>query len=567
MVNSAAEAANSGWIRQITAFAELRPRLAIILVCLVAILPGFFTTPPLDRDESRYAQASRQMLETGDFVEIRFQGTARNKKPVGIYWMQAASATLFGGPDAPIWAFRIPSLLGAIAAALATWWAGIALFGRREALLAALLVGACLSAVVEAHIAKTDAFLLFTVVLAQGALARVYVNHKRGTLPPGWGVTTLFWVAQGVGLLIKGPITPMISVLAVLALVLWDRDIKWLARLRPLSGVIIAGVLAAPWLVAIWFATDGAFFAEAIGNDMGGKLVGGAERHGGLPGYHLLLLAVMFWPAAFAVWPAIRNAWDKRKVDAVRFCIAWIVPVWIVFELTPTKLPHYVLPTYPALALLTAAFLLHGDAQKHARWRKTGVALWALITAAIAIAASVLPYFFGGGVVWWLIPFSLLILWAAGIIAHEGWQTLAPRQTLRAVALGILTMGFVFQLALPQMQDLALAPRLAEAVRAVQPDETIATSSTGLTEPSLVFALGTNTRLTTARGAAEHLATTPGAIALIEERHEVRFLTRVLENGIVVESVDVVRGFNYSGGDWVEITLYRRLNPTGNQSE
>ncbi len=564
---TAAAAAMRDWTARLTAFATMRPRVAIILVCLLTMLPGFFTTPPLDRDESRYTQASRQMLETGDFVEIRFQDTARNKKPAGIYWMQAASATLFGGPEAPIWAYRIPSLLGAIGAALATWWAGLALFSRREALLAGLLVGACLSAVIEAHIAKTDAFLLFTVVLAQGALARVYVSHKRGTLPPGWGVTALFWIAQGAGLLIKGPITPMISGLSILMLMIWDRDVKWIARLRPISGAVIAAVLAAPWLIAIWLATDGAFFAEAIGNDMGGKLLGGAERHWGIPGYHILLLSVMFWPAAFAVWPAIRNAWSERRVDAVRFCIAWIVPAWIVFELTPTKLPHYVLPTYPALALLTAAFLLGAQSAAYAGWRKTGTVLWVLVTALLAIAGSILPYVFGDGVIWWLIPFSALILWTVWLVAREGWTTATPRATLRAVAVGIITMGFVFQLVLPQLQDLALSPRLAAAVRAAQPDANIAAASAGYTEPSLVFALGTNTVLTTPRGAAEHLAATPGAIALIEDRFQGRFLAHALENGIVVEAVGVVRGFNYSGGDRVEITLYRRLNPTGTRSQ
>ena len=99
-------------------------------VCSVAYrrpsLPGFFVIPPVDRDESRYAQASRQMMETGDLVEIRFQDEARNKKPAGIYWMQVASASLLGGPDeAPIWAYRIPSLLGAIGGA------GDLLGGRR----------------------------------------------------------------------------------------------------------------------------------------------------------------------------------------------------------------------------------------------------------------------------------------------------------------------------------------------------------------------------------------------------------------------------------------------------
>jgi hypothetical protein len=196
-MNESAQSAGNGPFSKAWRWAELRPRLAIVLVCLMALLPGFFVIPPVDRDESRYAQASRQMLETGDFVEIRFQDEARNKKPAGIYWMQVASATFFGGAQAPIWAYRIPSLLGAIGAALATFWVGAVLFDRRIALLGALLLGTCLSATFEGHIAKTDAMLLFTVVLAQGVMAHAYLSARRGEAAPGWGLTTLFWVAQG----------------------------------------------------------------------------------------------------------------------------------------------------------------------------------------------------------------------------------------------------------------------------------------------------------------------------------------------------------------------------------
>ncbi len=542
-------------------FAEVRPKLAIVLVCLFAMLPGFFTTPPLDRDESRYAQASRQMMETGDFVEIRFQDVARNKKPAGIYWLQVASASLFGGAEhAPIWAYRIPSLIGAIGAALATWWAGVALFNRRIALLGALFTATCLGLVVEGHIAKTDAMLLLTVVLSQGAMARAYLSARRGEDRPGWGVTTLFWVAQGVGLLIKGPITPMVSLLTFLALGLMDRDIKWGARLRPLSGIVIAALVAAPWFIAIWIATDGAFFAEAVGNDMGGKLFSGQERHGGVPGYHLALLSLMFWPASLFVWPALHNAWVTRKGDAVRFCLAWIVPIWLVFEFTSTKLPHYVLPTYPALALLVAAFVFDTDHKAPALLRKIGVSIWVLITIVLAVAAFVAPAFFGDGLFWLVIPLVLLIAYGTIRVGLSAWKGPSAEASLKAIVVGVLAMGVVFQLTLPALTDLALSPRLAIAVAAHQGPGNPATVSAGFTEPSLVFALGTATVLTNPEAAAEHLAQTPGAVALIVERFNERFLARADELGLEVEVRELVEGFNYSGGDELVISVYRAVD-------
>jgi len=550
-------AANGIWDR-VWSIADLRPRLAIMLVCLVAILPGFFTTPPLDRDESRYAQASRQMLETGDFVEIRFQDEARNKKPAGIYWMQTVTATLFGGADAaPIWAYRIPSLLGAIGAALLTWWAGCALFDRRVALLGALLAAVSLSAVVEGHIAKTDAMLLFTVVAAQGAMACVYLSARRGEARPGWAVTTIFWVAQGVGILIKGPITPMVSALTFLMLALWDRDIKWAARLRPVSGAVIAALIALPWLITIWIATGGAFFAEAVGNDMGGKLLSGQERHGGIPGYHLLLLSAMFWPAGLFLWPAIVRSWQERKADAVRFCIAWIIPTWLVFELTPTKLPHYVLPTYPALGLLVAAFLLSDRADAFSVLRRMGVSIWVLITLLLAVAAVATPAFYGNGTYWLIAPLAAVIAIAALYVGWQGWQRASRTTALQGIAVGLATMALVFQLTLPALTDLALSPRLAAAVERHQGAGDPVTASAGFSEPSLVFALGTETVLGSPETAAEHLAATPGAVALVTGERLERFRIRAAELRIQLDERETVEGYNYSGGDPLTIYVFR----------
>jgi 4-amino-4-deoxy-L-arabinose transferase-like glycosyltransferase len=112
----------------ISAFVGQNPVVALILIALLAWLPGFFTLPPLDRDEARFAQASKQMLETGDFVEIRLGDEARDQKPVGIYWLQAASTAVLsplvsaGDERNIIWTYRIPSLVGGFAALLLTFF-------------------------------------------------------------------------------------------------------------------------------------------------------------------------------------------------------------------------------------------------------------------------------------------------------------------------------------------------------------------------------------------------------------------------------------------------------------
>ena len=91
----------------------IRPYALLCLLCLILYAPGLAAIPPLDRDEARFAQATRQMLETGDFIRIRFQDEARNKKPIGIYWLQAAAVGAFSSPEsAAIWPYRVPSALG-----------------------------------------------------------------------------------------------------------------------------------------------------------------------------------------------------------------------------------------------------------------------------------------------------------------------------------------------------------------------------------------------------------------------------------------------------------------------
>src|ERR1700680_3656097 len=99
-----------------------RPYALLTALCLLLYLPGIAAIPPLDRDEARFAQATRQMLESGDFLRIRFQDEARNKKPAGIYWLQAAAVSAFSNPAATaIWPYRLPSLLGGGAAVVLTF--------------------------------------------------------------------------------------------------------------------------------------------------------------------------------------------------------------------------------------------------------------------------------------------------------------------------------------------------------------------------------------------------------------------------------------------------------------
>ena len=176
----------------------------LVVVTLFAFLPGFFHIPPVDRDEARFAQATKQMLETGDYVDIRFQDEARYKKPVGIYWLQAAvvdTAEALGVPKARTTHL---ALSHAFAARRARRRAADLLdarspsSARRGAVLAGLLMATSVLLGVEARLAKTDAVLLFTVVAAMGALARAYLPAtRRAQRRIGRGAwPAIFWTAM-----------------------------------------------------------------------------------------------------------------------------------------------------------------------------------------------------------------------------------------------------------------------------------------------------------------------------------------------------------------------------------
>src|SRR5581483_5616119 len=368
--------------------------VALLVLCgILLFLPGFFSIPPIDRDEARFAQATKQMVEGGDFVDIRFQDEVRYKKPVGIYWLQAAaveSAAKLGLPRAQvrIWLYRVPSLIGALGAVLLTYWTALAFVTRRGAVLAALMMAGSVLLGVEARLAKTDAMLLVSVVAAMGSLARVYLSWQRGeeASQPPWVWSAIFWTALAAGILLKGPLILMFVGLTILTLAVLDRSAAWLWWLRPVWGLIWTLVLVLPWFVAIFWRAGDTFFADSIGGDMLSKLAA-QESHGAPPGLYLLLFWVTFWPGAPLAAMASPAVWRARREPGAQFLLAWLVPSWIVFELVLTKLPHYVLPLYPAIAILTVGALERRVLSRS--WLKSGAAWWFLIPAVASLAAVV----------------------------------------------------------------------------------------------------------------------------------------------------------------------------------
>ncbi|MEE8417006.1 MAG: glycosyltransferase family 39 protein [Desulfobacterales bacterium] len=553
IIQSFLSSIESGW----------KPYVVLILLSCFYYLPGISSFPATDRDESRFAQASRQMLESGDFVDIRFQQTPRHKKPIGIYWLQAASAALtVGRESSSIWAYRLPSFIGATLAVLMTFFFGQALFSKKTALLGAAILSSSLLLTVEAHLAKTDAVLLSAIVLMQGALGKIYLGTQKNR-DTGMMAAMVFWAGCGLGILLKGPISFIIALMTLSTLMVSDKNCLLFHRLHPAKGLLLLLIMVLPWFIAISINTEGAFIKGALFSDLIPKLISGQESHGAPPGYYILLFSALFWPSSvYALW-AIWPSWKNRSNRSIRFCLAWIVPFWLMFEIIPTKLPHYVLPTFPAISLLTAHFILNPkewikyptNLSPIIKW--IPLTLWVAIGFTLCIGLTALPLILNQQL------FGESMLAVAGVFfifacTRHFWKT--GKFQLAAVC-GVVGGALVFAPAFSSIFTNLKGPWISQSVVSLvqkhNQNKNHVLASVGYREPSLVFLMGTETKLTTPAGAVQHLRENPeNGLALIGDKYESEFKKAAQQAKVDLVPLETIKGFNYSKGKWMVLRLF-----------
>ncbi|MEJ2227668.1 MAG: glycosyltransferase family 39 protein [Alphaproteobacteria bacterium] len=552
------------WTREHLAWLAEQPRLAaafLVLLCLALYLPGIATLPVTDRDEARFAQASKQMLETGNYVDIRFQENPRYKKPIGIYWLQSASVkTLSPGDFTQIWAYRVPSLLGIIVGVLLTWWAALPIFGRKNALLAAALLASALTLTMEARIAKSDAVLFACIVAMQGALARLYLLPSVGARS-----AALFWGALGAGVLIKGPVAPAIAALTIATLLIFDRDRSWLKNMRSRWGVPMMLAITLPWFIAIGIASKGAFFQQAIGEDFLAKLASGKEKHWGPPGFYFVLFWWSFWPAALVVPGGVaiwlwRNAKVHRKA---LFLLAWIIPFWIVLEAVPTKLPHYAMPLYPAIAMGAAWVLnimLEGQISR-LRSYTHAAALWLFVALAQAGFLAFLLVYFQIVPSVWEVLIALIFIAGALATAWAAWHGRFYAALATGAICAVLLYTAAFRMVVPSVDQVWISRQIAEVVTALRPCARAPVVSS-FREPSTVFLLGTHTALTSrknvlplAKKNALALPKLPGEMSPSDQLVVTDAETLKKDQSTKLPVLACIKGFNINGGKPVHLRV------------
>jgi len=513
------------------------------LVAILAGLPGLLALPILDRDEARFAQATAQMIEGGDYTAIRFQDRLREGAAPGAHWAQAVSVRAFSTVEArKVWAWRLPSLLGMALAAMACAWGASALFTPRVGGWAGVILGGSFIGSSLAGMATADALFMGASALALAAFARLYIA-ARGEKPARFRHRALFWTGIILAVLVKGPLILALGLLFATALFAADRKAPWLKSMGWGWGLIALAAIAGPWFVAVTVATDGNFWTVL------------SER-GGPIGAKTLAAPIMLFPAAGLLALAVPVAWKARDVSGVRLALAWLIPGWIVFELTPDRAIYETAPLYIAIAWLgAAAFEAKGAYGK--RTRLAG-ALLSVVSAAVL-----------AGICIWLMRFGAApraIVAAALFVAAGSLVALAILRNRHALLAGGLAAGVAAHMALagwmlPAQEALWPTREALEALEAngLDPRDGLAVgpvATAGYAEPSLVFALGADTETGGAEAAVRAIA--EGRPALIEASEEPAFQSEAARRRVNPQAVARINGFAWPRGAPVQLTLYRR---------
>ncbi len=377
--------------------------LAIFLVGLLVCLAGNAQHALWDRDEPRYGVATREMLETGDWIIPHFNGETRYDKPILIYWLMAGPMSLFGIGE--FGARFVSGVMGALRALLVFYFARRIGCGERGALLAAALALFVPLLLVISKAATIDSTLILAITGVQWLL------WESGDRPFSWRRHLALWALLGVTVLLKGPPGPLIAALTWLSLATWNAVSPIASQaprasptdrvLRAAVGIVAFLAVTMIWVAPAWIRTNGDFIMTSINRHVVERAKTSLEGHSGPFFYYIPVLIVTALPftgvlLAGAAWAA-RNTRERT----VRFLWCWIVPAVIVFSLVKTKLPHYVAPMVPAFCLMAGLwwtrFVEEGNAALRPRPWVVASGGWLAVVAGFAalgipLGASVMGF-------------------------------------------------------------------------------------------------------------------------------------------------------------------------------
>ncbi len=330
-------------------------------------------------DEGRYAEIAREMAQTGDWITPRLNGIKYFEKPPLQYWMTAAAYKAFGEHE---WTARLWAALTGFSGVLLVGFAGARLFSRRAGFYAATVLASSVLYALIGHINTLDMGVTFCLTLGLLAFLLAQRGDARTRETRLWML--LAWTAMGFGFLSKGLIGLALPVAAMFAYAMVHRDISFLKRLEPVAGIAIMLAITLPWIITVSIANPEFAHFFFIHEHFQRFLT--QVHHRTAPWWYFIpILIAGMLPWTVMLGPALNAAWKgdpvARPFKPRRFLLLYTAVIFTFFSVSQSKLPSYILPIFPALALVLGEWL--------ARVRGRTLAWLILPVAVLALAGSI----------------------------------------------------------------------------------------------------------------------------------------------------------------------------------
>jgi 4-amino-4-deoxy-L-arabinose transferase-like glycosyltransferase len=528
---------------------------AIVLAVLGMYLLLGSRTSLWDRDEPRFTRAAAEMLESGNYLVISFNDKPWPDKPILTYWLIALAIRVLGPTEL---ACRLFGIVGTALTCGITFWVGRRLLDRRAALWAMVVLASTLQMLVIGAAATSDAILLPLTVTAMA----VFAGARETGVRPVHGL--LIGTTTGLAMLTKGPmgLMPALAILVVALLDRGDRRTRRASLLLVAAGVVIGTAVFCAWAIPSSVATEGEFLRVFIGRHVIGRALRPMEHHGGsfllyLP-YYIPVVIGGFFPWTLHL-PGALVALAHGRIGGSpgrRFFLGWIVPPFVVMSLAATKLPHYIVFIWPALALTVGGVLVAAGqgllTERDRHWLRGGAWFFGPLAAVLGAGLILGPWFLQvPGLRWSGAAGGAAILAMAGLAIRDHLADRAQRSA------AILIVGMVlFQIPLqfgilPALERIKISPAIARAVNA-RTGHDVPVASYGYGEPTLNFYVGRHIEPLGSPEAVSTWAGLSGPRVLITPRDRLDEIGSGLGD-LRMDEIGSARGINYSKGEPLEM--------------
>lgn len=513
-----------------------------------------------DRDEPRFARATAEMIESGNYLYPTFNGRLRPDKPILIYWLMSVPMRLLGPTSL---ACRFFSSVGVVITCLFTFLIARRLLGVRAGLWSMAVLPSTLLVMVEGTAATADGILLPTMV----GVILLFVYGLTSSLR--WYHAAGMGLALGLGLLAKGPVALLsIPVIVVALWLIGRREVAMASHMERLGGATVVGALVfIAWAIPANSATGGEFLRLGVGYHVLARASRPLEHHGGafllhLP-YYLPVIIAGFFPWTLHL-PGSIAAVLGRRVGGPQFrglFLAWVVSIVAIMTLVATKLPHYILFTWPAMALAVGGTLVAdsrgGLAHLDRCWLRGGVWFFGPVAGGAVcglLAAPFLLHLRGTIVPFWS---SALVLGVVAVLAIRRQLQDRPRASAATLLIGVAVLLIPVMLGvMPVLEKVKVSRPLAQAVRETVAQD-VPVAAFGYREPTLNFYMGRHIEPLSNPDAVVAWARQPGpGILIIPEVRLAEIERRYGPLGL--EKLVSREGLNYSRGQPVSVAAMRR---------